>query len=231
MVCRVKGWDRVVATNITSSRRDERALATRVALIDAARSLFGDQGYAETSVQAIVEGAAVTKGAFYHHFEHKQELFLHVFEEVQHEISRRAFVVHVEQENDASGPDGRRFRDLSTESDEEVWAHVLEGCRTYLELHTDPHVQRIILIDGRAVLPWSQWHRVQSEHGVTLLRADLRRAQGRGLVAPLPLRALSTMLAGALHEACMTVAHADDPTALEDAMAVIESFLSGLRND
>lgn len=227
-----QGWDPVVAANVTSSGRDDRALATRAALVDAARSLFGGQGYAETSVQAIVEAAAVTKGAFYHHFEHKQELFLHVFEAVQREIGRRAFVVHVEQEHEASGSDGRRFRDLSTESDEEVWAHVLEGCRTYLELHTDPQVQRIVLIDGRAVLPWSQWHSVQSEHGVTLLRADLRRAQGRGLVAPLPLRALSTMLAGALHEACMTIAHADDDsTALEDAMAVIECFLSGLRID
>jgi AcrR family transcriptional regulator len=221
-----------VAVDATSSSRDDRALATRAALVDAARSLFGDQGYADTSVQAIVEDAAVTKGAFYHHFEHKQELFLHVFEEVQHEIGRRAFVVHVEHEHDPSGAGGRRFRDLSAESDEEVWAHVLEGCRTYLELHTDPHVQRIVLIDGRAVLPWSQWHRVQSEHGVTLLRADLRRAQGRGLIPDLPLRALSTMLAGALHEACMTIAHADDgPAALEDAMAVVACFLSGLRSD
>ena len=220
----------MAAPKVTSSERDERALATRAALVATARSLFGEHGYADTSVRAIVEGAAVTKGAFYHHFENKQDLVLHVFEEVQREIGRRAFVVHVEQEADAPASGDRRFRDLSTDSDEEVWAHVLDGCRTYLELHTDPQVQRIVLIDGRAVLPWSQWHRVQSEHGVTLLRADLRRAQVRGLIAPLPLRALSTMLAGALHEACMTIAHTDDDeAALEQAMAVVESFLTGLR--
>ena len=211
-----------------------RADATRAALVDAARSLFGTRGYAATSVQAVVEAARVTKGAFYHHFDNKQEVFLHVFEQVQREVARRAFVVHVEQEQDTAGAADAtpRFRDLSTESDEQVWTHVLEGCRTYLELHTDPQVQRIVLMDGRAVLPWSQWHRVQSEHGVTLLRADLRRAQGRGLVEALPLRVLSTMLAGALHEACMTIAHAeDDAAALADAMTVVERFLSGLRID
>lgn len=220
--------------NGTTMTRGDRADATRAALLDVARSLFGRSGYAATSVQRIVEAADVTKGAFYYHFEDKQELFLHVLEEVQREIGRRAFVVHVDHERPEGGgaPGSSIVRDLHAETDDEVWAHVLEGCRTYLELHTDPQVRRIVLVDGRAVLPWEQWQQVHEAHGVTLLRADLRRAQVRGLIAPLPLRPLSTMLAGSLQEACMAVAHAEDPTvAVADAMSVVEHFLAGLRID
>jgi len=47
---------------------------TRKALIDSALKLFGERGYAATSVQEITEAAGVTKGAFYHHFESKQDL-------------------------------------------------------------------------------------------------------------------------------------------------------------
>jgi AcrR family transcriptional regulator len=174
----------------------------------------------------MVAAAEVTKGAFYHHFASKQEIFLAVYEQVQREIGREAFVVHLENEPTDHGP---VVRDLSSESNAQVWNHLLVGCRAYLELHMRPDVQRIVLFDGRAVLPWSDWHRVQSDHGVTLLRADLRRAMNRGLIRNLPLVHLATLLAGALQEACILIAHSEEPEAeLDEAMRVVERFLQGL---
>lgn len=214
------------------SKRVEQGDATRESLVAAARRLFGSHGYAATSLQAIVDAAGVTKGAYYHHFASKQEIFGCVFEDVQREIGRRAFVVHLDEESARTGPPGSTegIRDLSAESNPEVWGHLVRGCRTYLELHAEPEILRIVLIDGRAVLPWDEWHRVQSEYGVVLLRADLRRAMGRRIVRPVPLGTLATMLAGALHEACIAIANAADPrAAVDEAMAVTERFLAGLR--
>lgn len=217
----------------TRPTRGERADETRAALVAAGRHLFGRDGYAVTSVQAIVDAGSVTKGAFYHHFATKEDLFLRVFEDVHREIGRRAFVVHLDDEGRQPDDPGRpAIRDLSAEGNAEVWAHLLRACRAYLEMHTDPAVQRIVLLDGPAVLAWEQRQRARDEHSIVLLRADLRRAQARRLVRPLPLRPLATMLAGALDEACTAITNADDPdVALKEAMSVVEAFLSSLTED
>src|SRR6056297_3619262 len=92
----------VPSMRTTTSKRVEQGDATRALLVTAARRLFGQHGYAATSLQGIVAAAEVTKGAFYHHFASKQEIFLAVFEQVQREIGREAFVVHLDHET-ASG--------------------------------------------------------------------------------------------------------------------------------
>lgn len=216
------------------TKKVEQGDATREALLAAARELFGRHGYAETSLDGIVQAAGVTKGAFYHHFSGKAEIFLRVLEALKKDLSRAAFVTHVRQ--DASGdvratsPARAAFTPVTEQDGAEVWRDLLERCRRYIELHTDPQVRRIVLLDARSVLSWEAWNRVENEYGVVLLRADLRRLTHRRLIRPLPLHALAMLLAGALNEACMLVANAEDPSrALDEAMAIIERFLEGLR--
>lgn len=210
------------------SRRVEQGDATRRALMSSARASFGTSGYGSTSIQSIVDDAGVTKGAFYHHFDGKQQIFAKVFEDVHREIGRRAFVVHLDEERSASGQP--RVRDLASEPNSKVFAHLISGCRTYLEAHTRSDVQRIVLLDGRAVLSWEEWHRIHNDHSVVLLRADLRRAIRRRILRPLPLSLLATMLAGALNEGCIAIANADDPDdVIADAMSVVAEILEGLR--
>jgi AcrR family transcriptional regulator len=72
------------------SKKVEQGEATRHALLDAARTLFGEQGYAATSLDEVVSAANVTKGALYHHFAGKQQLFAAVYEQVKREVSERA---------------------------------------------------------------------------------------------------------------------------------------------
>jgi AcrR family transcriptional regulator len=184
--------------------------ATREALLAAARELFGTRGYAETSLEAIAEAAGVTKGALYHHFTGKAQLFQLVFEDVKRELSSRLASVL-----QAADP----------------WEGLVAACRTYIETHTDPAVQRIVLLDARSVLSHEAWRDVDSQWGAVMFRAAFRRAINRGVVVELPLTTLAMIVTGALAEACLLVANSDDPTsARADALSVIEPLLQGLRS-
>ena len=156
-----------------------------------------------------MRASGVTKGALYHHFTGKEELFRVVFESVKQELSRAVA--------DAQMPPS-------------PWESLLAGCRTFIEVHTDPAVQRIVLLDARAVLSWEAWRDVDRQWGTVILRAGLRRGMIRGILEPQPLNSLAAILSGALTEACMLVANADDPaTARTEATAIVERLLQGLR--
>jgi len=114
------------------SKKLEQGDATRLALLRAGRELFGAKGYAETSLDEIVEAAEVTKGALYHHFANKEELFLNVFEAVKKELG------------------GVVFPPRSLRPDE-VWDDLVSRCGAFIDAHTDPSVLRIVLLDARAV--------------------------------------------------------------------------------
>ena len=190
------------------SKKVAQGEATRRALLVAARELFGAKGYAETSLDEIVHASGVTKGALYHHFSGKEKVFLAVFESVKQELSR---VV------------------AEAQMPPEPWESLLAGCRTFIEVHTDPAVQRIVLLDARSVLSWEAWHEVDSKWGTVILRSALRRATNHGIIRPEPLNYLASILSGALTEACMLVANAEDPGAARaEAIGVVERLLHGL---
>lgn len=191
------------------SKKVAQGEATRRVLLATARELFGAKGYADTSLDEIVHASGVTKGALYHHFSGKEALFRAVFESVKQDLSR--FVA------EALMPP-------------EPWESLLAGCRTFIEVHTDPAVQRIVLLDARSVLSWETWHEVDSKWGTVILRAALRRLTNHGMIRPEPLNVLAAILSGALTEACMLVPNADDPSAARaEAIAVVERLLNGLR--
>lgn len=215
------------------SERVAQGRATRRALVAAGRDEFGGRGYADTSVEDIVQRAEVTKGAFYHHFSGKKELFRRVFEQVTRDLSRAAFVTHVEHEPFRPREEQtRETRPFQEQSNREVWRQLLERCRRYIELRTDPQVQRITMVDALWLLSREERRAVEEEQGVVLLRADLRRAQRRGIVQPLPLHTLAVLLNAALDEACMLVVDAASrDEALDEAISVLEAFLEGVRTE
>jgi AcrR family transcriptional regulator len=194
------------------SKKIEQGDATREALLASARRLFGSQGYADTSLDQVAQSAGVTKGALYHHFSGKEELFRLVYETVKKELARDAYPVNV------------------VEDDAALWRDLISRCRAFIEAHTEPQIQRIVLMDARAVLSWDEWHKVETEYGVVALRGYLRRAMHRGVIAQQPLHSLAMILAGAMTQACMLVANAADrDSAIDEAMAIIERLLDGLR--
>ena len=207
----VKGGSGSGRTSAAVSGREKRAAqgaATRAALLDAARELFGSVGFADTSLDVVVARAHVTKGALYHHFGSKEGLFAAVYEQVQREVSDRV----VEQ---FLLPD--------------PWQALVVGCDLWVDAHMEPSVQRIVLRDARAFLGWQVVRDVENRFGVVPLRGVLRRAVRVGLIEGGSLRPLALMVMGALTEACFYVADADDPRgAREEVRALMQKLLEGL---
>jgi AcrR family transcriptional regulator len=188
----------------------EQADATRTALSAAARRLFTERGYAATSTTEIVERAGVTRGALYHHFAAKDELFRAVFEQLEGEVTK-----HVAEEALTSADPLEQLR---------------RGTRAYLEACIDPAVQRVVLLDGPSVLGWETWQEIEQRYGYGLVLAGVEAAIGAGLISAQPVGPLAHVLFGALTEAGMVVARADEPrTARAEMEAVMDRLLDGLR--
>ena len=188
----------------------EQADATRTALSAAARQLFTERGFAATSTTEIVERAGVTRGALYHHFAAKDDLFRAVFEQLEGEVTRR-----VAEEALTSADPLEQLR---------------RGTRAYLDACIDPAVQRVVLLDGPSVLGWETWQEIEQRYGYGLVVAGVEAAMAAGLIASQPVEALAHVLFGALTEAGMVVARADDPRASRTEMeAAMDRLLDGLR--
>jgi len=172
------------------SRKAQQSEATRAVLLAEARRLFADRGYAAVGTEAIVRAAGVTRGALYHHFDGKQELFRAVYEDVERELVERV-AAHATAAGDPLDA-------------------LHAGVRAFLDACEDPAVQRIALIDAPSVLGWEQWREIDLKYGFGLMHGALAAAMDAGLIDRQPVRALAHLLLGALHEAALLVARADD---------------------
>lgn len=188
-----------------------RSAETRDALVAAARPLFAAQGFAEVALEAIVRAAGVTRGALYHHFADKTELFATVFEQVEGEVAARmAEAIAAAGETDP--------------------VEVLRlGAAFWLDACSDPEIQRIVLVDAPAVLGWTRWTEIGNRYNVGMVRALLADAVETGRIPPQPVEATALTMLGAMREATLFVARASDPAqARREAGAVIERLIRAL---
>jgi len=196
---------------VTVDRRVERGLSTREVLLRSARECFGEHGFAATTIDDVAERAGVTKGALYHHFSDKEHLFRAVYEQLEREVSDRAVVHFLEADH---------------------WSALVSGCLLWVELHADPWVRQIVLVDARGVLGWEAARDIESRLSTTALRGALRKAMHGGVIERRPLRPLSFMLIGALSEACLYLGEASDKAeARAEVEALVTALLSGFRTD
>ncbi len=171
----------------------ERSESTRDALIEAARALFAERGYAAVGTEEIVRSAGVTRGALYHHFGGKRDLFEAVYERIEVELAQR--IADGALNSGAAAP----------------LEAMRAGAEMFLQAATEPEAQRIVLLDGPAVLGWDRWREIAAEHGLGLIEATLQAAVDAGAIRAQPVRPLAHVLMGALDEAAMLVARAEDP--------------------
>jgi AcrR family transcriptional regulator len=168
----------------------QQSEATRSALVAAARPLFAERGYAGVGTEEIVRAAGVTRGALYHHFADKQDLFRAVYEDVEREL--------VEQI--AAGA-------LSAADPVEA---LRAGSQAWLDACEEPGIQQIALLDAPSVLGWEEWREIGMRYGFGLVQGTLQAAMDAGLLEPQPVRPLAHLVLGAIDEAAMLVARADD---------------------
>jgi AcrR family transcriptional regulator len=198
-----------------SSRPSDRSAkgdATRTALIAAARKLFVANGYFATGTEEIVAEAAVgTRGALYHHFADKEDLFRAVFEEVQTDLAAATVVNERDDPLDMLTAALQQFLDASAEN---------------------PDVQQVLLIDGPAVLGWEQWRDLEAQYGLGAITAMLDNAVTQRVVAKQPTAPLAHMLLAAIDEAALYIANAEDRRqARNQARRALNQLLNGLRNN
>ena len=190
----------------------EQAASTRAALLTAGQELFGARGYAHTDTALIVRHANVTRGALYYHFEDKVGLFRAVFENLR---SYRVEVI--------------RSRIQVAEGD--LWQKLIQtGCRTFVDLgYEDLGAQRILFVDGPAVLPPRFWH--DNAPAVNTLHTMLTELAEAGFIKKQSFSILSRLLWGAFREVghCIVQAKEEEKATLRDELIRgLECLFEGL---
>jgi AcrR family transcriptional regulator len=198
------------------SRRtqSERSAATQTALQTAARQLWGERGYAAVSTPEIAEAAGVTRGAMYHQYADKAKLFLAVLENVEAEVIDRlaAAVAAAEPKTPAAA--------LRIAAD------------AWLEIASEPDVRQLVLLDAPSILGWAGFREISLRYGLGMTEQLLNAAIEAGELKPQPVRPLATVMIGALDEAAMSIANAEDPDREKaEVRAVVNNLIDGLLRD
>jgi len=193
------------------SRREEYAEVTRAAIVEAAVVRFTADGYAGANIDSIAEVARVTKGAVYHHFTDKSELFEAAYVAMEDRLLTRVL----------AGVDGI----------DDPWQALLTGADVFLDECCRPDFRRIALEEAPVALGWARWRATEEQYFLGLVSAALGAMAEAGLITlPAEGDLTARMLLAALNEAGLSVGSAPDPQA-ERARAgdLIERLVSGLR--
>jgi AcrR family transcriptional regulator len=189
----------------------ERSAATQQVLLAAARRLWGDRGYAAVSTPEIARAAGVTRGAMYHQYPDKAQLFLAVLEAVETDVIERlgAAVVAKKPRTPAAA--------LRIAAD------------AWLDIASEPEVRQLVLLDAPSILGWAGFREISLRYGLGMTEQLLTAAIDAGELKPQPTRPLATVMIGALDEAAMSIANAEDPEQEKtDVRKVIHNLIDGL---
>jgi AcrR family transcriptional regulator len=188
-----------------------KSAATRAALIAAARARFAQAGYHATGTNDLVALASVTRGALYHHFVDKEDLFEAVFRQVYDEALQASRTTVAPMAGDP-------------------WRQLITGVTTHLRLRAESaEAQRILLIDGPVVFGWNRWRELQSETLQGMVKT-LWMLMDEAVIARQPAEPLAHLIVAALNDAALSIAHAQDPKAALDGFTeALLTLVEGLR--
>ncbi|MDO9378691.1 MAG: TetR/AcrR family transcriptional regulator [Nocardioidaceae bacterium] len=193
-----------------SSRRQEYSSSTRRALVEGATTLFAERGYAGTSLDEVVAAARVTKGALYHHFGGKLDLFEHVVEREQKAASKKI------------------ARSLRREKD--PWERAEIGLRGFLEICQEPTYRRIVMQEAPVALGPERWQEIERSSTYGIVEQIVRDLLAGTGVEDSFAQTFATVFYGAMRSAGALVADAEDPEAASaEVEVVIGTILVSLR--
>jgi AcrR family transcriptional regulator len=189
--------------------RATRAEWTRTALLRHARQVFARKGFADASTDEMVQRARVTKGALYHHFANKQDIYQAVIEDMEGELVTKLEAAA------AACPDRR--------------ARLRAMCHAYLDACLDPDLARTLVIEAPVILGWKAWCDIAQSNEVAALARCLSASRVAGFASGEPLETVAQVLLGALNTGARVIATAPDPRAARvQVEETIERLLQGL---
>ncbi|MFZ2157639.1 MAG: helix-turn-helix domain-containing protein [Bradyrhizobium sp.] len=168
----------------------ERREKTQTAIVRAAKRIFGERGFAATTMDDIAAGAHVAKGAVYHHFPTKEALFEAVFEQASLELVSDL--------------------DRISRAEKDTLAAIAAGTQAYFSACSKGPTGQIILRDGPAVLGWERWRDIDAKHFGGKFPRALAAAMDAGLIARQPVEPLARLLLGAVTEAAVACSAGQD---------------------
>lgn len=177
---------------MSASRRAQYTEATRQALVASARRLFGSVGYAATSLDEIAQQEGLTKGAVYHHYKNKEEIFGAVIEEVLSEALQTI------SEQVAGITDTRQ--------------RTLTAIDRFLDICLRAEYQQIVLRDGPAVLGWVAWKTLEQRYSYPLIEGMVKQLIDERLIEARPVDLLVRLIMAWLIEVAFMVIEAENPT-------------------
>ena len=186
--------------------RAERRDATRERILAVATELFAAKGYDATAIPEVLAATGLSRGALYHHFASKEELFTAVLERVEAGVAARV----VAASRGAPSP---------TDA-------LVAGCSAFLRMAREPMVARIVLVDAPAVVGWERWREIDARFAFGLLKQGLDAARADG--APGSDLVAHVVLASLL-ELALIVARSDRPrAAIRDGEAVLRDLIGAV---
>jgi AcrR family transcriptional regulator len=195
-----------------SSTRVRQSEATRAKLLRVGRDLFARRGYSDVSTEEIVRRAGVTRGALYHHFRDKRDLFAAVVEQVEQDVMQKVAETAL--------------------AEEDVWEQQRAAIGTYLDVCLEPAVQQIVLTDAPSVLGLAAWREIEAKYGLALIEAGLQNVIEAGYIEPQPIEPLAHLLLGALTEGGLLIGRSDDRQAARREVGDgLDRILRGLLTD
>jgi AcrR family transcriptional regulator len=199
------------AAEAPARRQAARSEATRGKLIEAGIELFSERGFAGVGTEELVDRAKVTRGALYHHFGDKRDLFRAVHEELEQRIVAKIAAA------------------LEADPRQDPLEALEVAAGAVLDVALDSKIARVTLIDAPSVLGWEEWREIDVRYGLGLTEAVLNAAMETGRIAKQPVRPLAHLLVAAVGEAAIMVATASDPKqARREVEPAMRSLLYGL---
>lgn len=200
-----------MTTHEHATRAQERSDATRAKIVQAARELVVERGYDAVSTRDVLERSGVSRGALYHHFEGKTELFAAVVDALE-----RDFIVRLT---------------AAVANEPDPFSMLSAGVQWYLdEALRSTELQRIGLLEGRNALGWDTWRATITPHGFAVLVETLDAAIDAGQIRPSNPTVLAHLLLAMLHEACALILSASDQEAERaNTGQTVATLLEGLR--
>jgi AcrR family transcriptional regulator len=198
-------------SEVKPGRRAAYAAQTREAIIEAARELFASDGFDASSIDAIAARAEVSKGAVYHHFADKQELFAALCRETQYRVLNEVVAA-------------------ASHAGADLWQRVEAAAGAFVDSYVADDEARALLYQAGTVLGQARAHQLEEEITLPFLRYTLSELATTGQLQETPIDATVEMLGGLLHSGANYVAGADDPAdAAASVREVMMLMLSGLR--
>ncbi len=189
--------------------KPDRGTATRQRIIAVATALFTAHGYEGTSIETVLRETGLSRGALYHHFASKDQLFAAVLEAIEAEIA------------DATVKGSRGSANPA--------AALRAGCGVFLDLAQTPKVRQILLRDAPGVIGWQKWRELDARYGFGLLRAALERAAASGALRKELVEPFAHMLLAALFEIALISSRADaKPAMIRQARAALNELIDRL---